>query len=77
MRRTATKLVMDTMHELADAEEAMLIVVHASGDISWHTTTDRLHANAGIVRYVEIQLDEKIRRADDVTDEPLPAETTH
>lgn len=64
LTRTAKQMVMANLDMLDDATEAILIIAHGDGTLSNHSTTDSLHVQVGLVRSIELRLEESVRRAD-------------
>jgi hypothetical protein len=64
--RSGKKMIIDTMSELEDAKDALLIIQHSDGTIGWHSMTDLLSSKLGLLRYVEICIDQNIRESPDV-----------
>ena len=72
--RSAKEMIADTLDELKDAEDAMLIISHRAGSISWHQTRDRLSIALGLVDYVKVCIEENIRHSSAIDEEPMPKE---
>lgn len=72
--RSAKEMVMENIDELVDAEDAMLIITHKDGVISWHKTVDKISANLGMVSYVKVCLEEEIRQSSEIGRSPKPKE---
>jgi hypothetical protein len=72
--RSAKEMIADTLDELKDAEDAMLIIAHSDGSISWHETRDRISTNLGLVSYVKVCLEEEVRRTSAIDEGPSPKE---
>ncbi len=72
--RSAKEMIADTLDELKDAEDAMLIISHSDGSISWHRTRDRLSTSLGLVSYVKVCVEENIRHSKAMDDLPMPKE---
>lgn len=75
-QRTAKQMMMESLDQLDDATEAMLIIAHKDGTISWHNTVDTLHTNLGLVNYVETLIRRAIVDVRDLQFEDMP-ETLH
>jgi hypothetical protein len=50
---TPSEAIMAALGVVEDAEECMIIQVHADGDISWTCTTDAWHKKLGMVEFVK------------------------
>ena len=72
--RSAKEMIADTLDELKDAEDAMLIISHSDGSISWHQTRDRLSIALGLVDYVKVCIEENIRHSSAIEEGPIPKE---
>ncbi len=58
MRRTPKQMLMAALSEADGMTDAFLICAHADGDSSWHSTTDTLHVNIGLVEQARWKLKE-------------------
>jgi hypothetical protein len=72
--RSAKEMIADTLDELKDAEDAMLIISHSDGSISWHQTRDRLSIALGLVDYVKVCIEENIRHSSAIEEPLMPKE---
>jgi deoxyxylulose-5-phosphate synthase len=72
--RSAKEMVIGCLDELKNAEEAMLIIVHNDGTISWHETTGKITSNLGLVSYVKVCLEDEIRMTSEIGKSPAPKE---
>jgi len=70
--RSAKEMIADTLDELKDAEDAILIISHSDGSISWHGTRDRLSTSLGLVSYVKVCLEDEIRMTSEIGKTPAP-----
>jgi hypothetical protein len=75
--RSAKEMVMENIDELVDAEDAMLIITHKDGSISWHETRNRISMNLGLVSYVKVCLEEEVRQTSEIDEQPMPKEVLH
>jgi hypothetical protein len=52
-QRSPSETLMAALEIVEDAQELMIIQVHASGDISWTATSDSAHKRLGMLEFVK------------------------